>query len=137
MMGNTKRTFAVSCVTSDLQARGLLCETSGQRLILLVRCLPIERPLWRPLCLNKEKVSSNASLLNLLQFSRDLAQHSQPVVHVFCDENIHYRVCKMMYAEKTTGWNVCLFLQYEPILYGFWHAYKFSVTQTFAHFGQL
>ena len=53
---------------------------------------------------------------------------------VLCDENIHYRICKMMYGEKTTGWNVRLFLRSHPTLYGFWHAYKFCVTQTFCSF---
>ena len=53
---------------------------------------------------------------------------------VFCDENIHYCICKMMYGEKTTGWNVLLFLRSHPILYGFWHAYKFCVPQTFRSF---
>ena len=79
-------------------------------------------------------MSGNVSLLNLLQFTRDLAQHTRPVVPVLCDENIHYRICKMMYGEKTTGWNVRLFLRSQPILYGFWHAYKFCVTQTFRSF---
>ena len=36
--------------------------------------------------------------LNLLQFTRDLVQHTRPVVPVLCDENIHYRICKMMYG---------------------------------------
>ena len=92
------------------------------------------RPHWRPLCLNEEKVSGNVSLLNLLQFTRDLAQHTRPVMPVLCDENIHYRICRMMYGEKTTGWNVRLFLRSHPILYGFWHAYKVCVTQTFRSF---
>ena len=39
-----------------------------------------------------------------------------------------------MYREKTTGWNVRLFLRSHPILYGFWHAYKFCVAQTFRSF---
>ena len=79
-------------------------------------------------------MSGNVSLLNLLQFTRDLAQHTRPVVPVLCDENIHYRICKMMYGEKTTSWNVWLFLRSHPILYGFWHTYKFCVTQTFRSF---
>ena len=53
---------------------------------------------------------------------------------VLCDENIHYRICKMIYGEKPTGWNVRLFLRSHPILYGFWHAYKFCVKQTFRSF---
>ena len=36
--------------------------------------------------------------------------------------------------KKTTGWNVRFFLRSHPILYGFWHAYKFCVTQTFRLF---
>ena len=79
-------------------------------------------------------MSGNVSLLNLLQFTRDLAQHTRPVVPVLCDENIHYRNCKMMYGEKTAGWNVRPFLRSHPILYGFWHAYKFCVGQTFRSF---
>ena len=100
----------------------------------VIRPVPAERPNWQPLCLGKEKVSSNVSLLNLLQFTRDLAQPTRPVVPVLCDENIHYRICKTMYGERTTGWNVRLFLRSHPILYGFWPAYKFCVTQTFCSF---
>ena len=39
-----------------------------------------------------------------------------------------------MYGENTMGWNVRLFLRSDPILYGFWHAYKFCVTKTFRSF---
>ena len=49
-------------------------------------------------------------------------------------KNIHYRICKMMYGEKKTGWHDRLFLWSHHILYGFWHAYKFCVTQTFRSF---
>ena len=97
-----------------------------------------KRPHWQPLCVSKEKVSDNVSLLNLLQFTRDLAEHTRPVVPVLCDENIHYHIDKMMYVEKTTGWNVRRFLRSHPILYCFWYAYQFFVTQTkFAPFGRL
>ena len=96
--------------------------------------MPAKRPHWRPLCLKKERVSSNVLLLNLLQFTRDLAQHNPPVVLVLCDENIHYRICKRIYCENRTGWNVRLFFRSHPILYGFWHAYNCCVTQTFRSF---
>ena len=103
-------------------------------LLDIIRPVPAKRPHWWPLCLSKEKVGSNVSFLNLLQFTRDLAQDTRPVVPVLCGENIHYRICKMMYGEKTTGWNVGLFLRSQPILYGFLHTYKFSVTQIFRSF---
>ena len=103
----------------------------------IVREVPAERPHWWPLCLSKKKVSSNVSLLHLLQFTRDLAQHTPPVVPVLCNENIHYRICKKMYAEKTTGCNVCLPRLSHPILYGFRHAYNFVLHKHLAPFGQL
>ena len=99
-----------------------------------IRPVPAKRPLWTPLCLSKEKVSSNLSLLNPPQFTRVLAQHTRPVWPALCDEKIRYRICKMMYGDKTTCWNVRRFLRSHPILYGFWHAYKFCVTQTFRSF---
>ena len=100
----------------------------------IIREVPAKRPHSRPGCLSKERVSSKVSLLNLLQFTKDLAQHNRPVVPVLCDENMNYRNCKMMYAEKRTVWNVRLFLRSHPILYGFRHAYQICVTQTFRSF---
>ena len=133
MLGNTEGTFAH--ILQDLGFASTRPVVRNVRAPLdIIRPVPAKRPHWRPLCLSKEKVSGNVSLLNLLQFTRDLAQHSRPVVPVLCDENIHYRICKMMYGDKTTGWNVRLFLRSHPMLYGFWHAYKFCVTQTFRSF---
>ena len=133
MLGNTSETFA--CILRDLRFASTRPVVRYIRAPLdIIRPVPAKRPQWRPLCLSKEEVSGNVSLLNVLQFTRDLAQHTRPVVPVLCDENIHYRICKMMYGEKTTGWNVRLFLRSHPILYGSWHAYKFFVTQTFRSF---
>ena len=130
MLGNTEGTFA--CILRDLGFASTRPVVRNIRAPLdIIRPVLANRPHWRPLYLSKEKVNSNVSLLKLLQFTRDLAQLTPPVVPVLCDENIHYRICKMMYGEKTTGWNVRLFLRSQPILYGFWHAYKFCVTQTF------
>ena len=133
MLGNTEGTFAR--ILRELGFASTWPVVRNIRAPLdIIRPVPAKRPHWRPLCLSKEKISSNVSLLNLQQFTRDLAQHTRPVVPVLCDEKIHYRICKMMYGEKTTGWKVLLFLQSHPILYGFWHAYKFCVTQTFRSF---
>ena len=133
LLGNTEETLAR--ILRDLGFASTRPVVRNIRAALdIILPAPAKRPHWRPLCLSKEKVSSNVSLLNLLQFTGDLAQHTRPVVPVLCDENIHYRICKMMYGEKTTGWNVRLFLRSHPILYGFWHAYKICVTQTFRSF---
>ena len=133
MLGNTEGTFAH--ILRDLGFASTRPVVGNIRAPLdIIRPVPAKRPQWRPLCLSKEKVSGNVSLLNVLQFTRDLAQHTRPVVPVLCDENIHYRICKMTYGEKTTGWNGWFLLRSHPILYGFWHAYKFCITQTFRSF---
>ena len=133
MLGNTEGTFAR--ILRDLGFASTRPVVRNIRAPLdIIRPAPAKRPHWRPLCLSKEKVSGKVSLLNLFQFTRDLAQHTRPAVPILCDENIHYRICKMMYGEKTMGWNVRLFLRSHPILYGLWHAYKFCVTQTFRSF---
>ena len=133
MLGNTEGTFA--CILRDLGFASTRPVVRNIRAPLdIFRPVPAKRPHWQPLCLSKEKVRGTVLLLNLLQFTRDLAQHTRPVVPVLCDGNIHYRIRKMMYGEKKTGWNVRLFLRSHPILYGFWHAYKFCVTQTFCSF---
>ena len=102
MLGNTETTSAgilrdVGFASTDPVVRNIRAPLE------IIREVPAKTPHSLPLCLSKEKVSSNVSLLNLMQFTRDLAQHTRPVVPVICDENIHYRICKMMYAEKTRG----------------------------------
>ena len=133
MLRNTEGTFARTL--RDLGFASTRPHVRNIRAPLdIIRPVPAKRPHWRPLCLSKEKVSGDVSVLNLLQFTRDLEQHTRPVVPVLFDENIHYRICKMMYGERTTSWNVRLFLRSRPILCGFWHTYKFCVTQTFCSF---
>ena len=133
MLGNTEGRFAR--ILRDLGFASTRPVVRNIRAPLdIIRPVPAQRPHWQPLCLSKEMVSGNVSLLNLLQFTRDLAQHTRRVLPFFCDENIRYRICKMMYGEKTTGWDVRLFLRSHSIVYGFWHAYKFCIAQTFRSF---
>ena len=136
MLANTEGTFAR--ILRDLGFPSPQPVVRNIRAPLdIIRTVPAKRPHRRPLCLSKEKVSSNVSILNLLQFTKELAQHTRAAAPVLCDENIHYRICKMMYGEKTMGRNVRLFLRSHPVLYGFWHAYKFALHIHFAHFGRL
>ena len=78
MQGNSEGTFAR--ILRDLGFASTRPVVRNIRAPLdIIRPVPDKRPQWRPLCLSKEKVSGNASLLNLLQFTRDLAQHTRPV----------------------------------------------------------
>ena len=88
MLGNTEGTFAR--ILRDLgfaSTRPVVRNITAP--LDIIRPVPAKGPHWRPLCLSKEKVSGIVSLLNLLQFTRDLAQHTRPLVPVLCDENIH------------------------------------------------
>ena len=87
MLGNSEGTFAR--ILHDLGFASTRPVVPNIRAPLDILCpVPAKRPHWGTLCLSQEKVSGNVPLLNLLQFTRDLAQHTRPVVPVLCDENI-------------------------------------------------
>ena len=72
--------------------------------------------------------------MNLLHFAKDIAQQTNRVLPLLVDENIHYRILKLLYGAKNQRWNMRAYLRYVPVIHGVWHAYKFVVTQTFRVF---
>ena len=102
-LGNTEGPFAR--ILRDLRFTSTRPVVRNIRAAVDIICeVPAKRPHWRPLCLSKKRVSSNVTLLNPLQFTRDLMQHTRPGVRALCDENIDYRICRMMYGEtQQTG----------------------------------
>ena len=87
-----------------------------------------------PFALSEERVTSGVGLLNLLQFAKDTAQQTNSVLPLLVDENIHYRIVKLLYGAKNQRWNMRAYLWYVRVGYGVWHAYKFVVTHTFRVF---
>ena len=94
----------------------------------------VQALVWRPFALSKEKVTGGVGLLNLLHFAKDVAQQTNRVLPLLVDENIHYRILKLLYGAKNQRWNMREYLRYVPVVYGVWHAYKFIVTHTFRVF---
>ena len=94
----------------------------------------VQAPVWCPFALSKEKVTCGVGLFNLLQFAKDIAQQTNRVLPLMVDENIHYRILKLLYGAKNQRWNMCAYLRYVPVVYSVWHAYKFVVTHTFRVF---
>ena len=94
----------------------------------------VQAPLWRLFALSKEKVTGGVALLNLLHFAKDVAKQTNTVLPLLVDENIHYRILKLLYGAKNQRWNMRAYLPYVPVVYGVWHAYKFVVTHTFRVF---
>ena len=60
----------------------------------------LQAPEWRPFALSKEKVIGGVGLLTLLQFSKDTAQQTNRVLPLLVDENIHYKILKLLYGAK-------------------------------------
>ena len=53
---------------------------------------------------------------------------------MLADENIHYRVLKLLYGDQMAQWDVPSKLRYIPLVHGIWHAYKYAVTVVFRKF---
>ena len=94
----------------------------------------VQAPVWRLFALSKEKVTGGVGLLNFLHFAKYAAQQTNRVLPLLVDENIHYRILKLLYGAKNKRWNMRAYLRYVPVVYGVWHAYKFVVTHTFRVF---
>ena len=117
-------------------ADGCVPDTRNVRAPLDVRrdARTVQAPVWRPFALSKETVTGGVGLLNLLHFAKDTAQQTNRVLPLLVEENIHYRILKLLYGAKNQRWNMRAYLRYVPVVYGVWHAYTFVVTHTFRVF---
>ena len=114
-------------------ADGCAPDTGNVRAPLDVRrdARTVQAPVWRPFALSKEKVTGGLCLLILLQFD---TQQTNRVLPLLLDENIHYRILKLLYGANKQRWNMRAYLRYVPVVYTVWHAYKFVVSHTFRVF---
>ena len=89
-------------------ADGCAPDTGNVRATLDVRrdARTVQALVWRPFALSKEKVTSGVGLLNLLHFGKDVAQQTNRVLPLLGDENIHYRILKLLYGAKNQRWNM-------------------------------
>jgi hypothetical protein len=53
------------------------------------------------------------------------------------DENIHYRICRLLYSTTYANRDTPGYLHKIPLLYGVWHAYKHTVTVVYRAFHPL
>ena len=94
----------------------------------------VDGPQWRPLHLSAEQVTGTTGLVNVLQWLHDNRSHTAGLFPMLADENIHYRVLKLLYGNQMGRWDVPAKLRYIPLVYGVWHAYKVAVTVVFRKF---
>ena len=92
---------------------------------------------WLPLSLEPLSVGSNLDFLQALLILQAVQQHTQRAAPVIVDENIHYRLLRLLYAQNHAAHDVVPLVRHLPFLYGVWHAYKFCVTHAYRTFFSL
>ena len=98
---------------------------------------PLPNPGWKPLLLSTHQVSSYKGLVQVLDYIASVANHTQPIVPILVDENIHKICLKLLYSDRTQRWNWHEKLKRTPVLYGYWHPYKYLVTNASRRFHSL
>ena len=73
-------------------------------------------------------------MLSLLAEVRGIQRHTRRCMPLLVDENIFYRVFKLMHGISTSGWDVRQWLCSLPLLYGVWHPYKYCVLAVYRAF---
>ena len=101
-------------------AAGCVSDTRNLRAPLDVRTdrTDVQAPVWRSFALSKEKVTCGVGHLNLLQFAKDTAQHTNRVLPLLVDEKVHYKILKLLYGAKNQRWNMRAYLRYVLVVYG-------------------
>ena len=93
-----------------------------------------QRMVWKPWNLAEQQVGNNQDLLMLLLDVVDVQQFTGRVLPLLVDENIHYRVLRLLYSNSLIKWNVAQVLKQVPLIYGIWHAYKHTLVVVFRAF---
>ena len=83
---------------------------------------------WKPFFVVDVTTRLQSDFVALVHSLVEVKQHSNKVLPILVDENIHYRLCKMMYSKSYAQYNLALFLCLCPVLYAVWHPYKYAIT---------
>ena len=89
---------------------------------------------WQPWALSQLKVSSNLDMLKLMHEARAVQAHSGQPMPLLVDENVHYRLARLLYGSSYHPWDMAGYLRQVPVLYGVWHPYKHCLTVVYRAF---
>ena len=99
-----------------------------------IRRANVTSPAWTPFFLTDLTVSATTDLVSIIHGLQEVQQHTQHRLPLLVDENIHYRVLKLVYSISYARYNVPLFITRTPVVYGTWHPYKYCVTLCYRRF---
>jgi hypothetical protein len=89
---------------------------------------------WRPLALLGVNCSATEALPVLIRTAVDMHAVTRKPVPVLLDINLHYRLCKCLYAVSHAPFAFSRAMQSMPLLFGVWHPYKYVCMQVYATF---
>ena len=84
--------------------------------------------------LSEYTTSGQLDLLQLLSEVRVVQRHTRKNLPLLVDENIYYRVFKLMHGISTAGFDVAQWLCSVPLIYGVWHPYKYCLLAVYRAF---
>ena len=83
---------------------------------------------WQGYGLSEHCVGKSADLVRLLEVVCGIQQHTRLLMPLLVDENIHYRIARLLYGPALVRYNLNEYLREVPVLYGVWHAYKHTLS---------
>ena len=75
--------------------------------------------------------------MEVWHYIASLSNHTQPIVPMLVDQNIHKRILKLLYSDRAERWNWHDKLKKILVLYSCWHPYKYLVTNVWRRFYSL
>lgn len=104
---------------------GMVMHPSGIRVPLDLARTGVKSLRWTPLMVSPARVTTQNGLVDILRWCTTLPDHCGGCVPLCVDENIHYRVLRLLYSRGAQGYDFRTMLGRSPVLYGVWHAYKY------------
>ena len=84
--------------------------------------------------LSENTTSSQVDLVSLIDEIKVLQRRSGCSVPLLVDENIHYRLMKLMYGSSCSAYDFGQWMCSLPVIYGIWHPYKYCLTAVYRMF---
>ena len=120
------------CAVGDLTSQRI--DAKWIRCPLDIKRFGVRSVAWQPFLLSPLETGRQDHLVVLLQLMNQLQSRNNKVWPVLVDEQIHYRILKLMYSVSYSKYRVNTWLTRTPPIYGVWHPYKYALTLCYRSF---
>ena len=130
-LDDCKRTFS----TLLLRLRRERLKFDDVRVPLDIRRDGVYSPVWHPYDVIPDNVCETGGLVNVLQHVDRIHEETGATsIAVMCDQNVYYRIFKILYGRTYMSINFRNYLSKTPLLHGMWHSYKMVVRAMYNRF---